>query len=98
MKGIFRLRTRKTKYRAICDIQILLEFPENISLDNDMDLRGKIVCYFMVLSGFRVKTMSKLSKAVSDNTALLITTVPPYKGVLSDTIVVGCRIQWKIHE
>ena len=97
MKGIFRLRSRKTKYHAICDIQILLEFPENISLGNDMDLRGKIVYYFMVLYGLRVKTMSKLSKAVSDNTALLITTVPPYKGVLSDTIVVGCKIQWKIH-
>ena len=60
MKEICRLRPPKTKYQAIGDVQTLLEFLENISLDNDMDVSRKLVCLFMVLFGSRISTISKL--------------------------------------
>ena len=42
-KGMFRLRPPKTKYHSIWDVQILLDFLENIFLDNDMDVSRKLV-------------------------------------------------------
>ena len=38
----------------------MLEFAENISLDNYLDVSRKHVCLFMVLSGSLVNTISKL--------------------------------------
>ena len=138
---MFKLRPPKTKYHAIWDVQNLLEILENISLDNVVDVSRKIVYLFMVSSGSRVNTISKLKitntylihdeytfifdellkysrpsyhekplvfRAFPENpklcpvttlkqyssirlfcssdTVLLITSVPLYKGVSSDTI------------
>ena len=53
-KGLFKLRPPKTKYHAIWDVNILLNFLENLSTDSDMDVSRKLVCLFMLLSGSRV--------------------------------------------
>ena len=56
---MFKLRPPKTKY-AIWDANILLNFLENMSTDNDMDVNRKLVCLFMLLSGSRVNSISHL--------------------------------------
>ena len=53
MKGMAKLKPPKIKYHAIWDVQILLEFFENISLDNYMDVSRKLFCLFVVLSASR---------------------------------------------
>ena len=58
-KGMFRLRLLKTKY-AIWSVQILLEFLENISLDNDMDVSRKFEVFLRFLSGSCIHIISKL--------------------------------------
>ena len=59
-KRLFKLRSPKTKYHAIWDVNILLSFLENMSADSDMDVRKKLVCLFMLLSGSRVNSISHL--------------------------------------
>ena len=60
MKEMFRLGPPKTKYHALWDVQILLEFLENISLYNDMNLSRNPAFLVTVLSSSRVNTISKL--------------------------------------
>ena len=61
MNGMFRLRPRKTKYHAIWNVQIMLKFLENISLNNDIDISRKLVCLFKMPSDLIViNTISKL--------------------------------------
>ena len=59
-KGLFKLRPPRTKYHAIWDINIVLNFLENMSTDNDTYLSRKLVCLFMLLSISRVKSISHL--------------------------------------
>ena len=59
-KGLFKLRSSKTKYHAIWDVNILLNFLENMSTGSDMDVSRKLVCLFMLLSGSRVNSISHL--------------------------------------
>ena len=59
-KGLFKLRSPKTKYHAIWDINIILKFLENMSTGSDMDVSRKFVCLFMLLSGLRVNLISHL--------------------------------------
>lgn len=62
---MFRLRLLKTKY-AIWGVQILLEFLENISLDNDMDVSRKLEVFLRFLSGSYIH----ISKLKTTNTYL----------------------------
>ena len=42
-KGLFKLSPSKTKYYAMWDVNILLNFLENMSIDIDMDVSEKLV-------------------------------------------------------
>ena len=50
VKGMFRIRHTETKYHTIWDIQILLEFAENISFDSYLDVCRKPICLFTWLT------------------------------------------------
>ena len=43
-KCLFKLRLPKTKYHAIWDVNILLNFLENMRRDSDLDISSKLVC------------------------------------------------------
>ena len=60
-KGLFKLRPLKTKYHATWDVNILLNFLENMSTDSDMYVSRKLVCLFMLLSGSYVNLISHLN-------------------------------------
>ena len=57
-KDLFKLRPPKAKYHAIWDVNILLNFLENIRIESDMDVSRKLVCLFMLLSDSRVNSVS----------------------------------------
>ena len=47
-EGLFKLRPPKTKYHGMWDVNVLLNFLENISVDSDMTVSRKAVCLFML--------------------------------------------------
>ena len=59
-KDLFELRPPKTKYHTIWDVNILLNFLENLNTDSDMNISRKLVCLFMLLPGSRVSSVSHL--------------------------------------
>ena len=57
-KGLFEHRPPKTKYHAMWDVNILLNFLEIMNTNSDMDVSRKLTCLFMFLLGSRENSIS----------------------------------------